>query len=428
LNTPLENYQAARTVIEDGCERVSLDVTSMCNTNACITCHHTYEKWGQHMPREMMDNVTGFLKNTRSIFFVGGGEPLTNPDLFYFIERAKAENPDIVTDMFTNGLMLEKHAARLAAVGLDGITISIDGSNDVVYRAIRGVELERVLSGIDKLREVAPDVSITVTCVVQKMNLFDAVPMVRLASSVGARAIGFSPMQLLPKLPEWVMNLRIREREWVKLATHVFEEAAEVARELEIEIWIAPQFSAHDATSQGQFYCLEPFGQFLMASQGGVIPCCKNYKGEPLGSLIEQPLSEIWNGPSYQELRRCIIAGEIYPGCETCEGRFAARLVREAGSDDETAVPTFGRDVSELIESSLARAKGLSEPGVIPPGTRFKFVKRIINRLIRFYTAGQVQFNREVVRELERLEEKLRSRRQEAHRDSDSTTDRLNSG
>jgi len=412
MSTPLENYQARKTVLEDGCERVSLDVTNMCNTNACITCHHTYEKWGAHMPREMMENVAGFLKNSRSIFFVGGGEPLASPDLLYFIERAKAENPDIVTDMFTNGFMLQKLAADLGRAGLDGITISIDGFNEVLYKAIRGVELRRVLAGIEALKKASPGISITVTCVVQKMNLFGAVPMVRLASSIGARFIGFSSMQPLPKLPDWVLDLRIREREWVRLATHVFQEAAEVARELGIGIHVPAQFLGRGTAAESQLACLEPFGKFVMASHGGVLPCCYNYTGKPLGSLADQSLSEIWNGPHFQELRRCIISGEIYPGCETCEQRFARDLINKAGLEEEpSSSPQFGGNANDPFGSPLARARELSTPGLIPSGTRLKFVKRILSRLIRFYTAGQVEFNREVIRELERLERLLRSER-----------------
>lgn len=52
-------------------------------------------------------------------------------------------------------------------------------------------------------------------------------------------------------------------------------------------------------------------GTLYVKYNGDVYPCCQSYPldGAPIGNLAEQPLTQIWNSASMQEMRRLHAAG-----------------------------------------------------------------------------------------------------------------------
>jgi radical SAM protein with 4Fe4S-binding SPASM domain len=59
-------------------------------------------------------------------------------------------------------------------------------------------------------------------------------------------------------------------------------------------------------------------------SNGDVVPCCYDYNSEmKVGNVFEKPFTEIWNGPTYRDLRKKIYyEKDSIPKCRECTMNF----------------------------------------------------------------------------------------------------------
>jgi radical SAM protein with 4Fe4S-binding SPASM domain len=78
--------------------------------------------------------------------------------------------------------------------------------------------------------------------------------------------------------------------------------------------------NAELAKSVGFVTCNKPWYELSVTWDGDVIACCFDYdKKVPLGSVKEQTLAQIWNGPQMQALRREFIENKVSnPLCRDC--------------------------------------------------------------------------------------------------------------
>jgi cyclic pyranopterin phosphate synthase len=98
-----------------------------------------------------------------------GGEPLVRAELPTLV-RALAAIPGVLDlALTTNGFLLAEHAQALRDAGLRRVTVSLDSTDDAVFRRMAGREysVERVLDGI-AAAERAGLAPIKVNCVVQR--------------------------------------------------------------------------------------------------------------------------------------------------------------------------------------------------------------------------------------------------------------------
>jgi GTP 3',8-cyclase len=134
-----------------------ISVTDRCNFR-CVYC----------MPREVFDADYKFLPHGAILsfeeiarlarVFVGlgvqkirltGGEPLVRRDLQRLVGML-AELPVEIT-VTTNGSLLARQAAALAAAGLDRVTVSLDSLDDATFRTMNDADfpVAKVLEGIE---------------------------------------------------------------------------------------------------------------------------------------------------------------------------------------------------------------------------------------------------------------------------------------
>lgn len=61
-------------------------------------------------------------------------------------------------------------------------------------------------------------------------------------------------------------------------------------------------------------------GPVYIHHDGNVFPCCYMWRGEPLGNVNQQELTQIWNNEKMQRLRRAHVDGNIaaYHDCVNC--------------------------------------------------------------------------------------------------------------
>ena len=164
------------------------------------------------MPKEVFDSNYKYLPHssllsfeeitrTASIFVahgvqkirLTGGEPLLRKNLELLIEQLAAlRTPDglpLDLTLTTNGSLLRRKAQALKAAGLQRVTVSLDGLNDSIFRAMNDVDfpVADVLDGIEAAKEagLGRDAKgnfsgLKINMVVKKStNLGEIIPMAR---------------------------------------------------------------------------------------------------------------------------------------------------------------------------------------------------------------------------------------------------------
>ncbi len=166
-----------------------VSVTDRCNFR-CVYC----------MPREVFGRDFQFLDRSELLTFeeiatlarifvaegvrkirLTGGEPLVRRDLPRLV-RLLADIPGLEDlTLTTNGSLLARQAADLAAAGLGRVTVSLDSLDDTVFRRMNDVDfpVDRVLDGI-AAAEHAGLAPLKVNMVVRRgLNEQSVVPMAR---------------------------------------------------------------------------------------------------------------------------------------------------------------------------------------------------------------------------------------------------------
>jgi len=166
-----------------------VSVTDRCNFR-CVYC----------MPREVFGRDFQFLERSELLTFeeiatlarlfvaegvrkirLTGGEPLVRRDLSRLV-RMLADIPGLEDlTLTTNGSLLARQAADLAAAGLGRVTVSLDSLDDAVFRRMNDVDfpVDRVLEGI-AAAERAGLAPLKVNMVVRRgLNEQSVVPMAR---------------------------------------------------------------------------------------------------------------------------------------------------------------------------------------------------------------------------------------------------------
>ena len=115
-----------------------------------------------------------------------GGEPLVRRGLESIIAACAGLRPRPDISLTTNGVGLERRAARLAAAGLDRLNVSLDTLRPDRFAAItRRDRLADVLAGLAAAREAGLAPVKVNTVLLRGVNDDEAVPLLRFAASHG---------------------------------------------------------------------------------------------------------------------------------------------------------------------------------------------------------------------------------------------------
>ena len=164
--TPMTRGDNLRDQLQRPLHDLRISVTDRCNFR-CNYC----------MPKEVFDSQYTYLPHRDLLSFeeitrvarvfvqlgvrklrLTGGEPLLRKNLEVLIEQLAAlRTPDghpLDLTLTTNGSLLKRKAHVLKAAGLQRVTVSLDGIDDAVFRAMNDVDfpVADVLDGIDAAR------------------------------------------------------------------------------------------------------------------------------------------------------------------------------------------------------------------------------------------------------------------------------------
>ena len=144
-----------------------ISVTDRCNfrCNYCMP-KSIFDKDYPYLPHSALLSFEEITRIARQFVAHGvqkirltGGEPLLRKNLEILIEQLAAlrtvEGHPLDITLTTNGSLLERKARDLKAAGLQRVTVSLDGLDDAVFRAMNDVDfpVADVLRGIEAARE-----------------------------------------------------------------------------------------------------------------------------------------------------------------------------------------------------------------------------------------------------------------------------------
>lgn len=161
--------------LEDGKHRtidyMRISVTDRCNLS-CAYCMPG--KNHKFLPKEELLSLKELYRICKLVSEIGihklkitGGEPLLREGIEDFITQIKKLPGIECVTLTTNGTMLRKKLPVLKKAGIDGINISLDSMNPVVYKKVTGFNrLEEVLEAVQSC--IALEIPTKLNCVVLK--------------------------------------------------------------------------------------------------------------------------------------------------------------------------------------------------------------------------------------------------------------------
>jgi MoaA/NifB/PqqE/SkfB family radical SAM enzyme len=275
-------------------------------------------------------------------------EPLLYRNLMPLIEYTKQKG--LPFSMLTNGLLLPKHARRLAAAGVDALRVSLDGPGEV-HDSLCGVKgaYEQILSGLKILAEERKrsNLSLQIGCyyTVNDKNhhtMVDFLKDLERHRLLDEMFVGFYMFNYISKKMAANHN---REHATICGAT-VEETSAQYADLAAIDVEailrqreaIEEQFISKGARIHFRPDFTESNLRFLLVDDSEIFPGSRcethwhtlyvNPKGDvkplpqcilnPCGNVNEQSLLDVWNGQEMRKQRILMREHGAFYGCMRC--------------------------------------------------------------------------------------------------------------
>lgn len=229
---------------------LQVEVTSHCNID-CIQCARVYDprydrKTGNMgmLSMETFRKLEPVLPTISECYLWGNGEAMLHPNFVEMVDILKKH--DIVITFNTHGMFLKNGVERqLVNLGVEGITISIDGATKETYDRIRvGSDLDLIRNNVKEMtdykrRTGKTNPILSSNYVVMGNNAHELGEMIRFAAEVGIENVHFEP---LAWNNDWVYYMKVFQPLHVsgsfstEQLTGFFDEALSEAKRLGIGI------------------------------------------------------------------------------------------------------------------------------------------------------------------------------------------------
>lgn len=302
---------------------VQLHLTERCNLH-CSHCYQTgcgKEELSLPEIRELLAELTDMLEAWTAAYQlefatslnVTGGEPLLRPDLFAILEAMRTRG--FAVYLLTNGTLIDAEgAARLAALEVKGVQVSIEGPEEI-HDAIRGKGSFAVSRrGIGHL--VAAGLPVTLNATLSELNGDRFREMIAICTTFGAQRLGFS--RLVPSGRGARLADRMMAPEKVRA---IYEEIFSLPAE-GIEIVTGDPVASQmrvggpggDCGPVATGGCAAGIFGLTILPDGTVVPCRR--LPVPLGNVRTDSLRQIWAESAILESLRD--RGRYRGRCGTC--------------------------------------------------------------------------------------------------------------
>ncbi len=308
---------------------IAWEVTQACNL-ACVHCRAAAVN--EPPPGELstqeafrfLDEVASFA---RPVIILSGGEPLMRKDIFEIAAYGRDKGIKMV--MAPNGTLINDEVAfKLKEVGIDRVSISIDGSSPEKHDKFRQVDgaFEGVMRGIEFLKKAG--ISFQINTTVTRFNLEDLPNILSLTKGIGAaawhvfllvptgRAKDMKNEEISPedyeKTLNWLYEVQRDEHIFVKptCAPHYHRIARERAKKEGRKLILGQRH--YEAMTRG---CLGGISFCFVSHIGEVYPC--GYLDVKAGDIRKEGIRRVWEeSPLFLELRDY---SQLKGKCKVCE-------------------------------------------------------------------------------------------------------------
>jgi len=295
--------------VNDALRLVFWELTAQCN----LTCKHCRAEAQDHSVagESTTDEILAVAGDIREcadpIVILTGGEPLVRSDI-YDIAAACSELFSRVA-LATNATLIDDDVAqRIAACGIQKVSISLDGATAVTHDAFRGLpgSFDDALRGFDALRRADLPVQVNVT--VARHNIGEMEDILNLAIAHGADAFHVFVLVPVGCGAEIGDELRLSPAEMEQVLRWLLDRSLELREQVHVKATCAPQYYRimHEVTrakgvrpdgeTRGMHAmtrgCLAGSAVCFISRTGDVQPC--GYLPVKVGNVREQKFGEIW--------------------------------------------------------------------------------------------------------------------------------------
>jgi Fe-coproporphyrin III synthase len=279
-------------------------------------------------------------------------EPLIHVQILDFVREIKQRG--FFCSITTNGFMLPQRAEALVELGIDEITVSIDGPAEIHDR-IRGRKnsFARLYEGIEKVNaardsqaRLNPRVRISST--ITDLNFADLRACLEAVSPLRPDSVNFAHLSYitdemasahnalygdeLPVGRSCLGEMDLGTIDLDRLAAEVESATAYAVGPAMHGTEVVFHPDLHGAEELARYYrrpeeyvggrrCSDPFKMLMVKTDGTVIPAHSRCFNNPVGRVQDTPLEQIWNNSRYMAFRRLLHeAGGSLPACTRCCG------------------------------------------------------------------------------------------------------------
>lgn len=277
--------------------------------------------------RKIVDDIARFPRPLKSLHLYKDGEPLANRDLPAMVAYAKAQGVADHVETTSNGALLTPSLSEaLLAAGLDGLRISVYGTDDATYQSLTrgragyGTVLDNVRALDQRRRDLGAPLHLHCKLLIPSAD----------SPGVARFLEDFGPL---------CDSLYVHPLHGKPSAQPGFEKTP------------AP----------GRLVCSEPFLKLAINFDGQVSVCCSDWAMQLIvGDVTRESLVEIWHGPKLRAFRLTQLHGArtSIAACRSC-----AYLATLPADTDIDAV----RDSLLSRYASAADGAGLRPPAAVSP-------------------------------------------------------------
>jgi len=282
--------------------------------------------------------------NTYSIKLSWRGEPMLNPNLIEMIKYAKKKGIKDVAFLTNAELLTEKKSKELVESGLDWISISADGTNEIYNKIRFPAKFEETIEKIKYLKNLRDEKK-------------QVKPLIRVQSILTALENDSSKFY----------------KSWEGLADKI-NVIADHIRDYEMDT---------KKIEYNQFFlCPKPFQRITIAHDGKVHQCINDYDGKNiLGDISKQTIKEVWNGEKNKKLRESFKKHTFLKeniSCNFCSYAFA-----QEKSSLTKVIEGLDLKIKRYKSSHKIVDKGkvvIETPESLIPLTKVKEYKELLNK------------------------------------------------
>jgi MoaA/NifB/PqqE/SkfB family radical SAM enzyme len=325
-----------------------------CNID-CFFCSTAAIRGTDELSMQRIEQLIDEMKRagTRAMRFAGGGEPLFHRKFKDVLRKVIAAGIP-VENITTNAVLLDEEMAGLLTQCCDQVTVSLNTFGAESYASMMQTpprNYDRVLRNVRGLVEAKKQVrssrpAVNLQFLVWRENFRDIPRMYELSRELGVDTVIFNGLSYLK--PDQLMsdaevaemmalyeavvrrdefrtirNINTFERDISRQVREMIdrlhsERSAKgllqrarvflsrddftMREKLAHRMRIRREAKVSRRQSQFEESCVIGWYSMVVRSDGQAAPCCI-LQGKKLGNIYEQPLAEVWAGPSYQGFR-----------------------------------------------------------------------------------------------------------------------------